>query len=217
MNRNSFMYYFLRPLKRHYDLSKFQALWRSKNMHNSTEVKNKFQIDRVEIGKYTYGDLEVYTFGEDDSYLKIGCFCSIAGNVKFLLGGEHPLKYISTYPFSVHVYNQKEGKSSKGNIVVDDDVWICDGCTILSGVHIGRGAVVGAGSIVTKDIPPYGIYVNNEVKRYRFNENIRNKLMQIDFNKIDLNCFRELSEIELSDDNIDEIVKKIKLMNPEDK
>ena len=44
-----------------------------------------------------------------------------------------------------------------GNIIIEDDVWIAARCTILSGVHIGEGSVIAAGSVITKDIPPYSV------------------------------------------------------------
>lgn len=63
-----------------------------------------------------------------------------------------------------------KGKNLK--IVIEDDVWIGYGSVVLTGVHIGRGAIVAAGSIVTKDIPPYAIVAGNpaEIKGYRFIE-----------------------------------------------
>ena len=47
--------------------------------------------------------------------------------------------------------------AGKGNIVIEDDVWIGRNALVMSGVHIGQGAVVGAGAVVTKDVPPYAI------------------------------------------------------------
>lgn len=61
-----------------------------------------------------------------------------------------------------HVFTSKEipirlqGNSSKG-IMIENDVWIGHGCSILDGVHIGTGAVIGAGSVVTKDVPDFAV------------------------------------------------------------
>lgn len=49
--------------------------------------------------------------------------------------------------------------TSKGNIVIEDDVWLGMGVKVMDGVRIGRGAVVGANAVVTKDVPPYSIAV----------------------------------------------------------
>ena len=99
---------------------------------------------------------------------------------------------------------------TKGPIIVEDDVWIGFGATILSGVHIGKGAVIAAGAMVVKDVPPYGIVggVPAKLMRYRFDENIRNKLLQIDFAKLDMNQIKKnktqiLSDV--TDENIDQI------------
>lgn len=51
--------------------------------------------------------------------------------------------------------------SSRGKIVIGDNVWIGDKATVLAGVHIGEGVVIGANSVVTHDIPPYCVAVGN--------------------------------------------------------
>lgn len=63
-----------------------------------------------------------------------------------------------------------KGKNLK--IVIEDDVWIGYGSVVFTGVRIGRGAIVAAGSIVTKDVPPYAIVAGNpaKIKGYRFTE-----------------------------------------------
>lgn len=57
-------------------------------------------------------------------------------------------------------------------INIDDDVWIGYGSVVFTGVHIHRGAIIAAGSIVTKDVPPYAIVAGNpaKIKGYRFTE-----------------------------------------------
>lgn len=52
---------------------------------------------------------------------------------------------------------KEQGTASKGGIVVEDDVWIGAGTTVMDGVRIGRGSVIGAGSVVTRDVPPYSV------------------------------------------------------------
>ena len=85
----------------------------------------------------------------------------------------HTLNNISTYPFKTALLNYKNEEAiSKGNIIIDDDVWIGFGATIMSGVHIGQGAVIAAGSVVTKDVPPVAVAAGNPV---RFIKNIEVK------------------------------------------
>lgn len=139
------------------------------------------------LGNYTYsgGQVNVSRFCKDDSKISIGHCCSIAGDVNFLLGGGHNYKTISSFPFKAILAGEGEALS-KGDIVVDDDVWIGYRATILSGVHIGQGAVVAAGAVVTKDVPPYAIVggVPAKVIKYRFSSEVIEQLMQLDYGQL---------------------------------
>lgn len=90
-------------------------------------------------------------------------------------------------------------------------MWIGDSVIILSGVHIGKGAVIGAGSIVVKDIPPYAVYCGTEVKKFRFqDEEVRRKLEAFDLSKINYNDadkFFELRYEDIKKENIDRILE----------
>lgn len=152
-------------------------------MDNDTELKEYSTHPYVHVGKKTYGVIDVRTYGKTDRHLYIGNYCSIAGDVTFHLSPNHHLERISTFPFG----GDTENSLSKGDIVVDDDVWIGHHATILTGVHIGQGAVVAAGAVVNKDVPPYAIVggVPAKIIKYRFSEDMIEKLMRIDFSKID--------------------------------
>ena len=109
--------------------------------------------------------------------------------MEFLVAQEHAPDRISTYPFKQMfgtVSKEYREATSKGNIIVDDDVWIGFNAIILSGVHIGQGAIVAAGAVVTKDVPPYAIVggVPAKVIRYRFDEDMIRELLKIDFSKL---------------------------------
>lgn len=160
----------------------FRRKWRRLNRHNSTYLKNYCDIAKITVDKKTYGVLNVSSFSPNDERLRIGAYCSIAPGVWFLLGGEHQLHSISTYPFKVMCFGFPREAGSKGDIVVGDDVWIGTNAVICSGVTIGQGAVVAAGSVVTKDVPPYAIVGGNPARviSYRFDERLRNELMKID-------------------------------------
>jgi virginiamycin A acetyltransferase len=142
-------------------------------------------------GEYTYGGFNTVLY--DDTKLVIGKFCSIAANVKVLLGGEHDTNIITTYPF--HILMGVEGyehlRQSKGDIVIGNDVWIGHSAFILSGVTIGDGAVIGAGTVVSKDVEPYEIVGGSPQRhiRYRFSEEDRGRLLRL--------CWWDLPDEEL--------------------
>lgn len=160
--------------------------WRSLNRNNFTQMGNLFDPNLVCVDKGSYGCLNVFNFEKTKRMLKIGAFCSIAPDVAFLLDGEHRYDYISTYPFRARYFNVDEG-GTKGDIVVDDDVWIGFRSIILSGVHIGQGAIVAAGAVVTKDVPPYAIVggIPAKIIKYRFPPDICAEMEKINLKKID--------------------------------
>jgi virginiamycin A acetyltransferase len=105
----------------------------------------------------------------------IGNYCSIAPNV--LIGmGEHDIyKFSTSTVFSVNAYEEL----TKDECEIGHDVWIGANAQVLRGVKISNGAVIGAGAVVTKDVPPYAIVVGVPAKiiKYRFNEDKINKLL----------------------------------------
>lgn len=136
--------------------SKNSYLWRKKNLHNYTTYGGNFDINIVKVGEKTYGEITAYQYNNVNEFLLIGNYCSIAGNVKFILGGSHTLNVESTFP--VKHFSSKgllNDSFSNGQIVVNDHVWIGFGSTILSGVSIGRGSVVAAGAVVVNDVEPF--------------------------------------------------------------
>lgn len=205
-------------------ISRLDCLWRKKNKHNFTHIVSKCNINLISVGQYSYGDLNVRDFN-NGTKLFIGSFCSIATDVVFLLGGNHSTENLSSYPFKNKLINGEAESISKGDIVIEDDVWIGDRSVILSGVRIGKGAVVAAGSVVTKDIEPYSIVggVPARVIKYRFSKEIINELLTIgysllskDFIKENLDFFyKKISDI--SKHELDRIILLINNNNKEKK
>ena len=195
----------------------FCIRWKKRNKHNFTTPRNCFNLNKVCVGKGTYGSLDVRHFGAVDEKITIGSYCSIGPECVFLLGGEHLYDRISTYPFRMKYIDGKNESISKGEIKVDDDVWIGFGCTIMSGVHIGQGAVVAAGALVTKDIPPYAIVagVPAKILKYRFEMDVIEQLKNLDYNKLDPREIEEkieLLEKQINSTNVNDIITQLEII-----
>lgn len=135
----------------------------------------------AKIGEYSY-------IGEHSSLIcaEIGSYCSIS-NYCAVGGGSHPTDWVSTSP----MFNSSKGilKNKYSNneynphkkTIIHNDVWIGSHCLIKSGVTIGNGAVIGMGSVVTKDIPEYEIWAGNPARfiRKRFDDDIVNQISEI--------------------------------------
>ena len=192
-------------------LNHFRRKFARKFPDNDYLVNNIFNINLFETGIHSYGELNIIDFN-DDRKIKIGNFVSIAPQVYFHLSTEHFTQHISTFPFKVRVEKScKKESFGKGDIVVGDDVWIGFGSQILSGVTIGQGAIIAAGSIVTKDVPPYSIVggVPAKVIKYRFGQETIKKLVQIDYSKLtDEEIKNHMSELYSDKLNIDWMPKK---------
>ena len=206
---------FILPAIDYFKLAYFQAQWRNRNLHNDTTAVNIFPYEKVSIGKGTYGGIFAYTFGNSNEHLSIGNYCSIANDVVFLLGGNHNYQTLSTFPFGYKVYGTGlgNGADTKGPIVVEDDVWIGYRSLILSGVTLGKGCIIAAGSIVTHDVPPYAIYANNHIIKYRFSQKIISKLQNhpLDMDDMSLDIFKSYYQLHLTEANIDKILDALNI------
>ena len=127
---------------------------------------------RLVLGTGSYGTPTVLVYpGDAGHVVRVGSYCSIADRVTFFVGGNHHTEWVSTFPFRVRYglpgYHEDGHPASAGPIVVGNDVWIAYGATVLSGVTIGDGAVVAAGSVVTRDVAPYAIVAGNPARQVR--------------------------------------------------
>ena len=138
------------------------------------------------VGPHTYGNPSVIS--HPGGSLTIGDYCSIAAGVSIWLGGNHRHDWATTYPFLVFSQHW-EGASdvegpdptSKGPVTIGNDVWIGQNATILSGVTIGDGAVIGAHCVTAKDVAPYAIVVGNPQRQVgrRFDEATIERLLKV--------------------------------------
>ena len=179
-----------------------------------TNIKPTITRKNIIVGDFSYytgKDFESrvthhYEFLGDK--LIIGKFCQIGNNVEFIMNGaNHQMNSVSTFPFYVmDGWKAKSPKEDdlpyKGDTVVGNDVWIGQNVTILPGVHIGNGAIIGANSVVSKDIPSYSVSVGNpcEIKRFRFDDEL----------------IKLLNELKWWDKSVDEIKEIIPLLSNPD-
>ncbi|UOG37374.1 CatB-related O-acetyltransferase [Leptospira noguchii] len=162
-------------------------------------LKNFIQSTLIEVGDYTYYDdpdgperfekenvLYHYDFRGDK--LVIGKFCAIATGVKFIMNGaNHKMSAFSTFPFAIFSNGWEKAMPKpadfpdKGDTIVGNDVWIGTNAIILPGVKIGDGAIIGAYSVVAKDVPAYTIVAGNpsQVIRERFSTEVKEKLLKL--------------------------------------
>ena len=176
----------IKEILRLFKMGERKRKWHKLHPDSDTIPMNVFNFNNVSVGHGSYGELNVVDFG-GDRRLIIKNFVSIAQNVTFLLNAEHYVDRISTYPFKVkELQIQKSESFGKQDIIIDDDVWIGYGATVMSGVHIGQGAIVAAGAVVTKDIPPYAVVggVPAKVIKYRFDDEMVKELLKIDYEKL---------------------------------
>lgn len=160
-------------------------------------LKNVIDHPQISVGDYTYyDDFDTvdnfqrnvrYLFDFTGDHLRIGKFCMIASGVEFIMNGaNHLANATTTYPFAIFGGDWQDamaGKTypKKGDITIGNDVWIGYRAAIMPGITIGDGAIIGAFSVVTRDVPPYSIVGGNPAQliRERFDETTTAELLNI--------------------------------------
>lgn len=149
-------------------------------------VKPTIKSKNVIVGDFTYiADSEFeshisHHYEWIGDKLIIGKFCQIASGVEFVMNGaNHQMNAVSTFPFyTLEGWDMNapamEDMPIKGDTVIGNDVWIGQNSTILPGVHIGNGAIIGANSVVGNDVEAYTIVAGNPAKtiRKRFDDKL---------------------------------------------
>ncbi|MCX2717452.1 CatB-related O-acetyltransferase [Helicobacter sp. MIT 21-1697] len=164
-----------------------------KGVDSLSYVKPTIKNPNVIVGDFTYiadSDFEShishhYEFNNDK--LIIGKFCQIAAGVEFVMNGaNHQMNAPSTFPF--YIFEGWEMSAPplcelplKGDTIIGNDVWIGQNATILPGVRIGDGAIIGANAVVASDIAPYSIAVGNPARviKKRFDEELTMLLLAL--------------------------------------
>ena len=173
-------------------------------------------MDGVTIGEYSWGNPKIHKWTNKYT-LTIGKFCSIAEGVNIIVDGNHRSDWVAMYPLSRILNNDFSNlghPEGKGNMKIGNDVWIGMNAMILPGVNIGDGAVVAAGSVVTKDVLPYQIVggVPAKVIRDRFPYSQMSALLRMQWWNWDVEKIRGAIPL-LESDNIDKFIIKYKNWN----
>jgi acetyltransferase-like isoleucine patch superfamily enzyme len=151
------------------------------NIGDNLYISDNCSIRNSKIGSNTYLNRNVQVLN-----CEIGKYCSIGTDVKLGMG-KHPTNMVSTHPTfyannkPYSTYADDMYFNEYTNIVIGNDVWIGSNVIILGEVSISNGAIIAAGSIVTKDIPPYAIAggIPAKIIKYRFSEDIIDELQKI--------------------------------------
>lgn len=144
---------------------------------------------RTSMNESTFGDYSYVVQDCSIVWADIGKFCSIAASTR-INPGNHPMwraalhhfTYRSkSYGFSVDDDSEFFEWRAAHRVTLGDDVWIGHGSTILPGVKIGTGAAIGAGAVVSKDVPPFAIVggVPAKLIRFRFEKKVQDALMAL--------------------------------------
>ena len=158
----------------------------SKKRYGWNDCLGRYWNDKhnnIKVGRYTYG----YEHLSSKWLVSIGAFCSIASG-HTIVPNDHRLDWVTTSPiaslkefsFTKEDYMKDYCTDAQRKIVIGNDVWIGANCTIFEGVTIGDGAVIAAGSIVRKDVPPYAVIGGvDKIIKYRFSNETIEKLLKI--------------------------------------
>ncbi len=188
-----------------------------------TNIKPTIKNKNIIVGDFSYfADTNFekhvthhYDFISDK--LIIGKFCQIAAGVNFVMNGaNHQMNAVTTFPFYIFEGWQQAVPALnklplKGDTIVGNDVWIGQNATILPGVHIGDGAIIGMNSVVASDVAPYTIVAGNPAKtiRKRFDNQMIKLLLKLKWWDKSIKEINNLIHI-LTDTDLKKVKKKLK-------
>ena len=191
-----------------------------KNEHSPCWLNCHIDDERIIVGDYTYFDTKIiFGLWQAEDRIQIGKFCSLAKDITIFGGEEHITSRATTFPFVLLFAESRPQRlidgMNKGATIIGNDVWIGVGATIMSGVKIGNGAVIGAKALVAEDIPDYAVAVGNPVQiiRYRFNSKTIERLLTLGWWHWDLP--KILANLDLLYQNPETWIENIQFREPQ--
>lgn len=166
----------------------WHAILRVRNVivgENQAAFNRLKRAGRISYGAHSYGIPILKDYVYDETKLIVGNYSALSETSIVMLGGEHAVDRVTTYPHRIVWRMEGAGKDGipvpTGDTVIGSDVWLTQRTFVRSGVHIGDGAVIAAGAVVTKDVPPYAVVGGNPAKvlRFRHTEEQRAALLEI--------------------------------------
>jgi virginiamycin A acetyltransferase len=140
--------------------------WKHQQMDSLALRRHFRDAHRIDVGLYSYGCFDRWRM---PGPMVIGRYCSFGNSVR-VVDSNHPIDGITTHPL---VYEARHrviaaDRIDPAPLIIEDDVWVGHNSVILPGCkHIGRGAIIGAGSIVTRNVPAYAIVAGNPARQLR--------------------------------------------------
>lgn len=142
-------------------------------LHHGSTIKSI-----VEIREGTYINGKIHIVGT--SKVTIGKYCAIGADVR-IASSNHDVSYANLQTKFANQHFNQSVDTTKGPVVIGNNVWIGDMVIILSGVTVGDGAVLAAGAIVTKSVPSFAVVGGNPAKiiKFRFSKSTIKQLLEI--------------------------------------
>lgn len=180
------------------------------NINKNAKIGNGTQFYMSSIGKYSY------VYESKVIYSIIGKYCSI-GSGCIIGGASHPIEWISSSPIFYNKNNVfrmsfcERSFEEYSQTIIGNDVWIGSNCLLKAGITVGDGAVIGMGSVVTHNVPPYEIWAGNPAKfiRKRFSDEEIDKLLRLRWWDLDEKKIKEFAHFFSDKETFFEEIEKI--------
>lgn len=205
-------------IKKNSQVSYFAYVNNYTTLEGRNSIHSGARVSNAKIGYATFIGRNSILLGAE-----IGRYCSIGHDVEVLIQTHPSSKFISTHPAFYSTLNQagftfvKSQKfceilcydqANRITVSIGNDVWIGAKVTIIGGLKIGDGAIIAAGSVVTKDVPAYAVVggVPAKLIRMRFNEKQVCNLLKLSWSSKSIEWLEEKADYFSDIDNVDLLV-----------